>query len=425
MVYPLTKSEIGEFIFKSDLQRNLGRYSEAIEDFVRARPLTQSGWDINSVNGDDDADGATAETALKSITEFDRRIEGGVISTPFVVNAVGAFPDQSFQHNYQFVGAGSLRVIGGTIEQVDSLTLAAATATADPEVQTITVTGFDFTPHINQRGRFLDGPAVGMLFWITAVNPNGVGGTSTARISIVGEQTAAFKIFNYNYAEPQAGNTFTIETMTPLGAIDVKSLGGHKASNVGLTRRIQYEQFELLDDINQSRIAVDDKDGAVIYSCRTNCALQGPGILSMDFCNHSGATSDYGGLNVIFDSGLISATFRANLIAGFFSRSMVYQGAQAVCRARSSFEQYNAFFDTDIGIAGFSSVHTQKGGDMFGSNISDVLVALEAGSTMIADTDPTVVGTNGAVRLAGVNQATYAAAIAASPLGGAGYYPKV
>lgn len=199
---------------------------------------TQANWYIDPVDGDDGNNGETAATALATMGELQRRLNGAYINQATVVHILNDVPSaDAFVPVLRIGPAGGLRFNGENPTTLATRTLSGVVqeASASNTRGSITSAGFDWTPYIAQNGqrvRITAGGNVGAVSFLQKIG----GATDTAfvcRPQVPG---------SYSSTTFTNGDTVVVEQMTELGKI---SLGGVSVVDLSFTTGGPIEFFDL------------------------------------------------------------------------------------------------------------------------------------------------------------------------------------
>lgn len=314
-------------------------------------------------------------------------------------------------------------IVSTTVYEVAAITFAGTdTGTVTlTEASLITVTGFDWSSHVGRRIRFTSGAALDNVCFIAAASPNGRA-SDTVRVSRIGNTTD----FNPSptYTNPSDGDTFVIETLTPIGGIDVVILQGNPTSGLFLERSVQFSDFNTTPGTANTRIT--PHSNTMITRCIVGSELQGPGRLDMSLCHWAGVVAGFGGLNSVFRGCLITSSFASVFIQALEEISFidsVFQGASFICRVRAANVDDCGFFDIPIAIQVNVNSSVVLRDAIFGSGITDVAIQIaNAGGGSTFEILPTLTGSNGDTRIGG---SVFAYGVLPTiPTLGAGLYPE-
>ena len=144
--------------------------------------LSQDRWYIDGTLGNDENDGYTSVTALKTCNEIQRRWGGAdaILSNNITINVLTSNISINLIAR-RFSSIAQLKIIG-TVTRLVTLTVSSYTDKS-PSTNEGNIldggSGWDWTPYIGKRLYFVTGAAYS---WIEKVNPAG-GGVRTARIA--------------------------------------------------------------------------------------------------------------------------------------------------------------------------------------------------------------------------------------------------
>ena len=186
-----------------------------------------SAWHLNADNGDDENDGATEGTALKTHAEFARRVNGlTLVGNPKVV--VHTDMPEEFRLEVSLNGLaegatpGTLTYSGQAVEVLrsGSVTSAIAPNPTTNEPPSLTDNGItDWTPFLGQRIRLLssDGTRDGAIAWLVAWSGSAA---STVRTSPF--MHSAGPNDPPTLVTPQGTDQYTVERMPRVTAVDLR-----------------------------------------------------------------------------------------------------------------------------------------------------------------------------------------------------------
>lgn len=183
--------------------------------------ITQSVWYVNAATGDDKNDGATALTALKTMSELTRRFEGRTISptvTTVTINLEGTLADPLA---LRCSGSPStlIQVLGSTPTQNATGSLTAAFVPFSPATNVaarVTDSTQIWAPLIGKRIRMTSGANVGAITWLAKDL-----GSNEVRVGQFTERSTG------KMKSPTNGDTYVVETLlTSVTGLDVFLGGG-------------------------------------------------------------------------------------------------------------------------------------------------------------------------------------------------------
>lgn len=195
--------------------------------------LTQSAFYVNAATGNDANDGATPTTALLTLAELARRLNGRTLAaslTDFIVTITGAFPTQVLAAELLVAGPTIVQFQGGAPTQLDSGTVTAFTAMnpAGGVRAALTDAAQDFSGYINKRIRLTSGANVGAVAWICSLG----GGNTVANVSeFVASPSLATGWPVATIVTPAVNDTYVIEDLSAsCDAHAVRVFGRHAVS---------------------------------------------------------------------------------------------------------------------------------------------------------------------------------------------------
>jgi hypothetical protein len=187
--------------------------------------IFQPNWYIDSVNGNDDFDGLTPATALKSHRELEERWTDAVLMNTITVNVLSSLNETIRLRNVRIADGGGtnpfdLRYIAHpTVAYSGSLTSASAmiVGTTYPVINDESIASF--APFVNQRVRISSGPRMGMTSWIaeTLADPE----TASTSVWFQIDPTGSNPAINPAIVTPVAGDAFVIETLPTVKGFDM------------------------------------------------------------------------------------------------------------------------------------------------------------------------------------------------------------
>lgn len=201
--------------------------------------LTQFTWYVNATTGNDANDGATPATAIQTLPELARRLQGKYALASVTINLTGQFTSPL---TLEFLGSPGVTctVNGAAPTQIDAGSLTGAYQAYSPAANTdarVTDAAQAWGPNVNARIRFTSGAANGNIAWVLADL-----GANTARIGQLVNRTTGNVSPN-----PGIGDTYVVETLPTLIAGYMVALsGGMKFAGKDLTCHV-----ESVDNINQ------------------------------------------------------------------------------------------------------------------------------------------------------------------------------
>ena len=202
--------------------------------------VAQTTWFIDSTNGNDDNNGLTSATALKTDAERQRRIGtwplwtaseyhlrylNDVPSTdPVIITGTCAFNSgvNIYLHSSETSGSGKAVLTGG------NLTANVVTAENRPAGTPLTIQANDLpvswtaSGFVNQRCRLTSGANIGGTFW-----PAFDAGAKTAQISPPAPFVSMTNppVFQANTFTPANGDTFVVESLTAIAVLEINLTG--------------------------------------------------------------------------------------------------------------------------------------------------------------------------------------------------------
>jgi hypothetical protein len=172
--------------------------------------ISQAAWFIDSVAGNDTNDGTTALTALQTIPELGRRINGRNYTANAVVTLAGTFPAQTWNVAPIVPRGVTFDIIGAatTVLGPDTITTYTARSGAGNTSATLLSAATSFAASVGRRIRITIGANAGAVAWVLA----DLGG-NTCRVS-------AFISTAGTVVVPANGDTFVVETLnTVIGGV--------------------------------------------------------------------------------------------------------------------------------------------------------------------------------------------------------------
>lgn len=240
------------------------------ESFWRA----QATWYIDGVNGDDENNGNTAATALKTCNELTRRLNGPHFDLSIQMTIVIIAGGDELELFPTYVNdAAWLHVVGVPIE-LARYTVSASTAITGNHPAKIACTGVtDWdtagpgatsllcnTRNTNVRARVSGGPRDGALFWLAKKAPDSGDTNAIARLGDTVRRTN----LSVTISKPEVGDLLIFEALSDLRTLNVRCIG----SNPDLSGATQYpnETF-LATDLHLSRVDFQPLDcGPIPYA---------------------------------------------------------------------------------------------------------------------------------------------------------------
>lgn len=359
-------------------------------------PITQTEWFIDADTGDDDNDGDTGLTALRTLEGFMARVEGGIFESPTTVEIRGDHSGENLQGSFQLANGATVQFSGMSATVVDSDTITTFTATnaAASEASLVDVTAKDWTPFINKRIRITSGDATGSVAWIAIDDPDSAG-TNIVRTSAFGD----IPLFGFLApSNPSGGDDFVIEDLTPIGGVDLDVYSGETSSG---KVAIWFEDFESSDS---KKFSV--RSGNVFSTTqivRSVCGVVEAGA-AISLCHYPGgiASSE---TPIALQACLFTAA-RTQVDAKITSISFsIFQAARLVCVGRQVFllfdtGVFDVVEDEGVNVQGMCLLNMPVG-TLYGSNIENEGVVVDPAAVMTFATLPTISGTVGDVRIGG------------------------
>jgi hypothetical protein len=265
--------------------------------------LSQTGWYIDSVTGDDENNGTTL-APLKTAEEIQRRWGSNpFISVPITVTVLSSVVGNIFLKGTGVNNAASI-TIQGTAVPILSDTISAFTPfshgvyeVSDPTPTVLTITSVtDFTQYLGKRVR-----SGTLLSWLDIVNPTGLG-VSTASSSPWGSMGSGGSQ-NFTQGNPTVGNQCTIEDLTVIDSIRIDWVGA-EGSSVGHPW-VTIQDFDIISSVNVQN--VNRGANVRVYGCNlrdtafslTNFEQRIPQFTLLQSCairaNSSSFSSSYAG----------------------------------------------------------------------------------------------------------------------------------
>ncbi len=192
--------------------------------------ITQSTWYVDSVSGDDDNDGATALTAIKTLAELTRRTEGRVLLPSislFAVHLSGTFPTEPLSLNFSVGAYCWVQITADTQVDYAGTISGFTTYSAGVTAALLDDAGAAFAAgDVGKRLRLTSGASLGAVTFILK--------------QISGTQVRVGDFYHYNAASgygvpaltatPANGTTFVVEDLLcQVAGCDVVIDGGHAA----------------------------------------------------------------------------------------------------------------------------------------------------------------------------------------------------
>jgi hypothetical protein len=186
--------------------------------------IFQPNWYIDSVNGNDDFDGSTPSTALKTHRELEERWKDAVLMNTITVNIMSNLDETIRLRNIRIVDGGGtvpfdLRYIGKPTV-VYSGTLTSATplivSSSYPVIGDDTISSF--APFANGRVRITSGSRANATAWIAEALPDPETASTSAWFQI--DPTVSNPAINQVPTNPVAGDQFVIESLPTVRGFD-------------------------------------------------------------------------------------------------------------------------------------------------------------------------------------------------------------
>lgn len=386
-------------------------------------PITQSEFYIDSDTGNDEHDGASPATALRTLEGFSALVDGGEFQQSTQIFIFGDHEDESLLGYYQMTTGAKLLFRGMTATPLAAETLTGFTAESPgtDEARTMTVAGFDWSAYIGKRFRFLDGPAAGNVGFIAVADPGGVG-ADTVRVSTIAN-SADFATFT-SATDPVVGNSFVIEDLTPIGGVDmsISQAGNLDSSSLGT---VQFSDVDTSTSENFTSVTSRASNGMYFLRCVVASKLQGPGLINLILCNWSALIAQLGGLSCgIVDSLVTNPAIPLVIVQSiddFFAFTTLFQGIRLDIKIPSAVLFGCGFFGPTRAIRLELGAGCTFFAPIYGGGFSDVGIEFRAGSVGAHQFgEPTVAGTAGDVRIGGSIESYGALPI--NPINGAGFY---
>jgi len=292
--------------------------------------LKQNTWYIDGYMGNDEADGYTSVTALKTTDEIQRRWgPNPIIQTSATINILSVPNTNIINLNigrnnidYNITIQGS-----NTILLTTTLTTYTLPSAVNNEVHVITATGItDWTPYLYMKINF----GVNGFARIAAVNPSGLG-NNWARITVpVIDAVNNYSNPNWQTATPTIGQTITIESLGPdVVNININTFGINGIHNYNGTYKRPFIILKSLQTSQKTQL-FSTTYKFLVYNANfriIDCDFED--LSSFDWCAEMFGGSVYYMESSILKSILMNTLIR-NAITGNYSNNLYissYPGA--------------------------------------------------------------------------------------------------
>jgi len=197
--------------------------------------LAVSDWYLDAVTGNDQNDGITPATALQSGAELQRRLgpQPGWRANVTVHVLENGITDALQIIGSTLVGGVSVNIVGTPTLIADAGTISAYTAMdhVTPRSPTLTCTGVtDWTPYVGKRVRITSGTNTGAVTWVLKANPNALGLNVARTGAWYKKLDLAPATQMYAAVTPVVGDTVSVESLPPMGGLDLRLSGAVAAA---------------------------------------------------------------------------------------------------------------------------------------------------------------------------------------------------
>ena len=354
----------------------------------------QPAWVVDSAAGDDNNDGATPATALKTLKELGRRLYGVTLNQYTLITLDGDFSTENLVLLDIVLATGVTLEITGTPTQLYAGTITgktdAVTGVSAPDFTDAAIG--DITPYINQRARLTGGAQAGKVAWLEYKL-----GATQAQVTQWGN--------GHNKVNATL-DTYVIESLTPVGGIYVRIAQSGGAADGSML----FENLQTVDGADQDgdvAFYVPSYNTVTMIGCKLGATFQtiaavGPYAAYLDQCYllraaFLGNISLYGCGNSI--NSRINGLNTGGII---YSDWGVYRGNVGVGNGTQlAFSSDNGFLPgNEAGgkaIAGFGSQVVQFNGAVWGTSAVADGVVVEAGAQWMYPNGakPTLLGSTG------------------------------
>jgi hypothetical protein len=345
-------------------------------------------WDVDPVTGNDENNGISPATPLKTAAEYtrrtgtgDNRVVFGQVDV-FIHNSLPATDQLLFAAHFQsqssvlnFHGVPAV-AHSGTLSGFDQYNQVAGTAT-----QIHDAAALDFTPFVGQQVLITSGAAAGSRGNILKAVSAGI-----ARLDWLTQPTAG-NIVNPTFIAPSPGDTYEILTLpvAPNFAQDTTGFSSDNALNVAqaFVELLDFGDAVPPDGIASSTLPIS------IYYCRF------PGVTEAEGSSYFGCLFTGGGFSPLITSaltvcGVLNSFILSGSGNGVLCYGVVLQNSNIAIQENGFVEAHT--LDLGIGIFDSDSVITtgepETGyffieGILWGSNNTTFIFSLTAGSQVI------------------------------------------
>jgi hypothetical protein len=197
----------------------------------------ETAWYLDATTGNDQNDGISSLTPLKTMRELSNRLRGAYIAQNVVINlAAGNYGERPVLFDVEIAQGFYISMVGTTTTTSDTVAVilptVSGTAATNASAQrgTLTATSYNFqTANDRQRLRITAGTAanIGGIGYITKVVTPGVGGVvNTTRWGRLSNPLTSTTVSNLTIA---VNDTYVVETLdSQIGYLDVRVRGNGK-----------------------------------------------------------------------------------------------------------------------------------------------------------------------------------------------------